>query len=631
MKKKKLISLVIAGVVGLCVLVLWWLGVLQGLENKSLDFRFRLRGQIPPSPAIAIVVVDEDSIKRLGRWPWPRSVHGKLVDRLMKLGAKAIAFDILFLEADVEHGGADASLGASARQSGRVVFGSFFQKVTPEGIPAELALPIASVGDGSPHGFVNVYTELDGINRKIPLVISYDNRKVYSLALAGLSRFMDASPDDIIEKGKIPLNEYNEMAINFCGGYQTFPYYSFADVLDGKVAADNIRDKMILVGGTATALFDFKAIPFSPMFPGVEIHANTMSNVLRHDYLRPWPSFITLLLIAGFALFSGSFLGKLPPWKGGVTLLAVFSGYFLLTYFLFKLRHVYGEFVAPASGLAVSYIGVLFYNFMSEEKEKRWVKKTFSHYLSAHVMESILSDPNSLRLGGQRANLTVLFSDIRGFTTISEALKPEEVVELLNEYLSKMVEVVFRHDGTLDKFIGDAVMAFWGAPLVQADHARKAVLCAVEMIEELMKLQEKWRAEGRKIIEIGIGVNTGDMVVGNMGSKEKMEYTIIGDNVNLGSRLEGLNKEYKTRIIISSTTYEAVKDLVEAEPLGDVKVKGKEKTVKIFAVTGRKGFPDTLAKVVRPPKAENAAPHPVDNNETEKKPFNPDSRVEFKP
>jgi adenylate cyclase len=594
MKKKKLISLLISAAVAFVVLVLWWGGMFDGLENKSLDFRFKLRGAVAPSPDIAIVVADEDSMKHLGRWPWPRSVHAGLVKRLAKAGAKCIVFDVLFLEQDKDHPDADRYFGRMVRSNGNVILGSFFQKVNSDGMPSDLSMPIAPL-QGAQVGFVNVYTELDGVNRKVPLIVNYDGASVPSLALAALARYLGKSPEDIIRERNIPLNEYNEMTINFFGGYQTFPYYSFNDVLNGAVTDDRFKDKIVLVGGTATALFDFKAVPFSPMFPGVEIHANAISNVLLGNYLHPWSGLLTFLFILGFALFAGVATGRLSPVQGGAVTLAAFAGYFVFVYWLFRGRNIHAEFVAPATSLAFSYVGVLFYGFMTEEREKRWVKKTFSHYLSASVMESILADPGRLRLGGQRQNLSVLFSDIRGFTTISEALNPEEVVELLNEYLSKMVEIVFKYDGTLDKFIGDAVMAFWGAPIPQKDHPRKAVLCGIEMIEELQKLQAKWRAEGKKIIDIGIGVNTGDMVVGNMGSKDKMEYTVIGDNVNLGSRLEGLNKEYKTHIIISAATYDAVKDIVEARPLGSVRVKGKEKPVDIYEVVGRKGQPPLFA------------------------------------
>jgi adenylate cyclase len=391
-------------------------------------------------------------------------------------------------------------------------------------------------------------------------------------------------------------------------------------VLKGAIPAETFKDKIVLIGGTASGLFDFKPIPFSPSFPGVEIHANTISNILLGNYLRNWPAYITVLLIIILSLVPGVFSGRFSPLKDGLLALGLFTGYFLLTFTLFSAKFIHADFVAPATGLALSYVAILFYRLMGEEKEKRWIKKTFSHYISAHVMENILTNPDSLKLGGERKNLTVLFSDIRGFTTISEALKPEEVVELLNEYLSKMVEVVFRNDGTLDKFIGDAVMAFWGAPLADAAHPRKAMLCAIEMIEELKKLQAKWGAEGRHIIDIGIGINSGDMVVGNMGSKEKMEYTIIGDNVNLGSRLESLNKEYKTRIIISDTTYQAVKDLVEVEKLGAVNIKGKRKQVQVYAVTGRKGQPNTLCVMEKIADKDKKPDIP-------EKPFDPDQRM----
>jgi adenylate cyclase len=265
----------------------------------------------------------------------------------------------------------------------------------------------------------------------------------------------------------------------------------------------------------------------------------------------------------------------------------MFFGYFTACYEMFAKANYVLEMAAPLLALSLCYGAVVLYRFMTEEREKRKIKSTMGHYINRQLLEKILADPGLLKLGGERKNLSVLFSDIRGFTTISESMKPEEVVPLLNEYLSRMVEVVFRHDGTLDKFIGDAVMAFWGAPVPDEQHPRKAVLCAIEMIEELKALQEKWRREGRPVIEIGIGINTGEMVVGNMGSNQKMEYTVIGDNVNLGSRLEGLNKEYHTRIIVSQATYEAVQDMVEARHLGSVKVKGKTKEVTIYEILGR--------------------------------------------
>ena len=378
------------------------------------------------------------------------------------------------------------------------------------------------------------------------------------------------------------------MLINFCGGYESFPYYSFHKVLKGEIPAEKFKGKIVILGGTASGLFDFKPIPYSPTFPGVEIHANTMSNILMNNYLRPWPVYFTFLLILIFALIPGLVLNRFSPLIAGIAKLVSLAGYFVVVYILFVSKFVSAEFIAPASSFALSYVGVLFYRFMTEEKEKRKMKKTFGSLVNPKVLDKMLNDPSYQKAGPRSELLTILFSDIRGFTTITEGMPADELIPHLNEYLGKMVEVVFRHEGTLDKFIGDAVMAIFGAPVPQNDHPKRAVLCAIDMMDELNILQKKWKEEGKPIFDIGIGVNTGEMKVGFMGTTQKMEYTVIGDNVNLGSRLEGLNKDYKTHIIISESTYQYVKDIVEVKPLGAVKVKGKTKTVDIYEVVGRK-------------------------------------------
>ncbi|OGS17574.1 MAG: hypothetical protein A2219_01340 [Elusimicrobia bacterium RIFOXYA2_FULL_50_26] len=572
---------------GFFVLFTWSLGWWQSLENKTLDYRFKIRGHVKPVSDIVIVTADEESIKALGRWPWTRSVHARLVDRLTKLGAKAIIFDILFTEPEVEHPAADRAFAAALRRAaGRVVLNNFFQNLS--GKLTDPLMPIAPLLKHSRTGFANSFAETDGIVRWQKLFTDYEDGIMPHLSVAGLSVFLGKPFVEIIKEAGIPMNGYNEMLINFYGGYDCFPYYSYYKVLNGDISDNRFQNKIVLVGGTATALFDQTAVPFIHVFPGVEVHATVMSNILRGEFLRPWPKPFTFLLIVACAFLSAFLLSSMSPLWGGVSALSILAGYFFATYFLFAARFVYAEFMAPAASLTFSYVGTLFYKYIVEEKEKRHIKKTFGQYLSPRVMEQVLSDPGYLKLGGQKQNLTVLFSDIRNFTTMTEASDSVELVSQLNEYLSKMVEVVFRHDGTLDKFIGDAVMAIWGAPIPQNDHARRAVHCAIDMLEELDKLNAKWKAEGRSPLEIGIGVNTGDMIVGNMGSKEKMEYTVIGDNVNLGSRLEGLNKEYGTHIIISDATYQAVRDMVEARHLGDVKVKGKTKAVEVYAVLGKK-------------------------------------------
>ncbi len=588
MNKKSKINLIIAVAASILVLFFWLLGLFDGLENRSLDARFRWRGPVEPSKDVVIVVFDEGSLKRLGKWPWPRSLHAQAVERLSRSGAKAIIFDVLLFEPDKERPRSDDALARAMDGAKNVVLDSYFSE-DEEHNPVALNMPVSLFRSRAKNiGFANTFTDNDGVNRRMPVFTVYNAMLVPSLSLAGVSAFLDRQPDDLLSEWRLPLNARNELALNYAGGPDSFSSIPFYKVVGGEYDDSAVKGKIVILGGTALGLFDNKPTPFSATNPGVEIHATAMSNLLVGNFLRPWDDLVTVCVILLFALLPAFLFSRFSPLNGGIVSLALFCGYTVIVNWLFVNRNIAGALAAPLFSLGFSYVGLMFYNYVSEEKEKRWIKNTFSQYLSARVLESIMADPDKLKLGGTREAMTVLFSDIRGFTTISESLQPEEVVELLNEYLTKMVEVVFRHDGTLDKFIGDAVMAFWGAPAKQADHEKKAVLCALDMMEELHKLQEKWKNEGRKIIDIGIGVNTGEMVVGNIGSRQKMQFTIIGDNVNLGSRLEGLNKEFKTHIIISESTWNAVKDAVNTRPLGEVKVKGKEIAVKIFEVTGRK-------------------------------------------
>lgn len=548
-------------------------------------------------------------------------------ENLTAAGARALIFDVMFPEDESDHPGADEFFAQAMKRSGKVVIASDFQYDT-SGDPINFLEPIPQLKASALTGFSNIVPELDGVARRIPLLKIYKGTEIPSLAMAGLNIYTGESTEKIIADKRIQIDEFNEMCINFSGGYESFPYYSFYKVLSGEIPAATFRGKIVLFGGTASGLFDFKAIPNIHTFPGVEIHANTISNILMGNFIKPVSGWVTFLLILLFAVFSGLVSGKISPLKGGIVTAVLLASYFATALILFKTANIDLEFVAPALSLGLGYVGVLFYRFMTEEREKRRIKKTFSQYLNPRVMEKVLSDPTYLKLGGHKEKLTVLFSDIRNFTTITESLPAEELVAQLNEYLSKMVEIVFRWDGTLDKFIGDAVMAYWGAPVPQNDHQQKAVLCAIDMHKELKILQDKWIAEGKQFVfNIGIGVNTGEMTVGNMGSKEKMEYTVIGDNVNLGARLESLNKEYHSKLIISEATYLVVKDLVDAKHIGAVKVKGKTKPVEIYAILGKKGEePIISADQIRKDEPANdlGEGRPVSPQK-----FNPDERTQF--
>jgi adenylate cyclase len=321
---------------------------------------------------------------------------------------------------------------------------------------------------------------------------------------------------------------------------------------------------------------------------GIEKHASVVDNILRGDFLRRTETSVVTLVFF-FAVLLGVLLPRLGAGAGAALFLALLGGYLGAVYYLFVAKGIWFNLVYPSFALFFGYTSQTAYRFFMEERRAREIRTMFSSYVSKRIVDELIRDPSKAKLGGDRKEITVLFSDIRGFTSFSEKLQPEEVVSLLNEYLGAMTEIVFEYEGTLDKFVGDAIMALWGAPVGQPDHAERACKCALAMIAKLKELQTKWAAEGKHVIDIGVGINTGDMVVGNMGAPgKKMDYTVIGDNVNLGARLEGLTRKYNNHIIISEYTFAKVKDIVQATELDSVTVKGKEKPVVVYDLVGLK-------------------------------------------
>ncbi len=590
MKKGRLVCLLLALAVGLLMMAVNLLGLFEGLEFKSRDLRFRLRGDRAPVSNVVIVAVDEKSIAEMGRWPWPRDIHGRLIDLLTKAGAKVIAFDVLFTEADRDRPEADADLGRAAEKSGRVVFGMFYQ-LGEDGRPADPLNPVPAIaGKNVRLGMVNIYAEMDGVNRKLPVWVDYEERRTPGLAFAAYSLANGQTPDDMLATAALPVEgPWNEINLNYAGGFKSFAYYSYADVLKGKVSRGEFKDKIVFVGGTATALFDTKAVPNVPVFPGTEIHATALDNMIAGNYLRRVPSGRTYLLVLLFALLCGVILSRMPIRLGTLLIALLAVAYGFVCQWIFVSRFLVLDFVAPAVTICAVYVVILFYRFLSEEREKRWIKGTFSQYLSPKVIEVITADPARLRLGGEEREMTVFFSDLAGFTSISEALKPSELVAVLNEYLTEMSEVILKYDGVVDKYIGDAIMAFWNAPVDQPKHPLLACHSALDQIKLLNVLQQRFAERKLPLIDCRVGINTGAMVVGNMGSKNRFDYTVMGDSVNLASRLEGANKPFHTHIMISEFTYEKVKNDVEARPLDMLRVKGKAIPIHVYELVARKG------------------------------------------
>jgi len=621
-----IIALIVAAV--LSFLNLMDFKLFDVLEEKTLDSRFTIRGPIKPGGETVIASIDEKSINRLGRFPWPRSTWGRVVDRLTEEGAKVIVFDVFFTEP--ESVDSDDLFQQAIRKNGRVILPMVFdfseegykesgfvdkklEVMTPSAFAtikhadedsapyrAKMVLPtlfrFSSAARSLAH--INMIPDQDGTLRWEMLAIGYQGDYYPPIGLQAVRLYRDIPSEKMtldlagaVQLGDtaIPIDEQGRMLINYRGPSNTFPLYSLSDLLDQSLPTGTFKDKIVLIGATAIGIYDLRVTPFSPNLAGIEKHASVVDNILRGDFLRRSAGFDIPLVLA-FTLLLGMSIPRLGARAGAALFIVLFCGYCGLVYYLFAARGIWFGLVYPASALFFGYTIQTAYRFFMEERRARDIRKMFSSYVSKRIVDELIRDPSKAKLGGDRKEITVLFSDIRGFTSFSEKHQPEEVVSLLNEYLGAMTNIVFEYEGTLDKFVGDAIMVLWGAPLEQADHAERACRCALAMIEKLRELQKKWSAEGRYVIDIGIGINTGEMVVGNMGAEgKKMDFTVIGDNVNLGARLEGLTRQYNNHIIISEYTYSKVADKVAANELGTVTVKGKQLPVKVYDLVGLKG------------------------------------------
>ncbi|MBU2549063.1 MAG: adenylate/guanylate cyclase domain-containing protein, partial [Proteobacteria bacterium] len=463
-------------------------------------------------------------------------------------------------------------------------------------------------------GYFNMFPDFDGTVRQVPLSIYYEDKACMPLSLQALRYYLVDAPSSLtlsrigveavtLGDYKIPTDEIGRMQVNFRGPGKTFPHYSIADILKGRLAPATFKDKIVLVGATAVGIYDLRVTPFDRVFPGVEIHANAIDNILRGDFLVApnWAAIFDLMSITFIGLLLGLGLPRLSAWSGallGTGLLAIWVlGNYLLFLQGFLLNSLY-----PFMTLVLVYTGITLFRYMTEEREKKKIRSAFSYYVNPSVVSEMLKNPDKLKLGGEKRIMTVLFSDIRGFTSISEKLDPEALVHLLNRYLTDMTDLVFKNEGLLDKYIGDAIMAVWGAPLDQPRHAALACRTGLEMMSALARLREQLAAEdpNTPFLDIGIGLNSGPMVAGNMGSETRFDYTVMGDSVNLGSRLEGACKQYGVNIIIGEMTFEQVKSAMYCRELDSVAVKGKAQPVRIFELLGEPGrVPEDRLRLAR--------------------------------
>ena len=448
-------------------------------------------------------------------------------------------------------------------------------------------LPIPALRSQAKAGIVNINPDQDGVTRKITAKFVAEDTSVYNhFAVEILKTYYENKGVSLKKLNEIPQHD-QFIKVNYAAPPESFKRFSFSEVLDGSVVPANFTDKIVLIGATAPDLHDEQLTPLSNgvQMPGVEIHANAIQTILEEKYLFPETDEAAAVTMTAVVIILTAVLIFLPILPAIVISLITIVAYILYCIFSFD-NGVVRNIVVPPLAIFATGTANIVYKYFVESRQKRFIKKAFSYYLSSDVLSEILSSPKKLKLGGQRAEITVLFSDIAGFTSISEKIAPEKLVSILNSYLTRMTKIVFDNRGVLDKYIGDAVMAFWGAPLPTRNHALLACKTALEMYQEMAEVRREWNEYGVKDFDIRIGVNSGEMAVGNMGSDMRFDYTLLGDNVNLGSRLEGINKEYKTKIIISENTYKQVRDNVVARKLDKVAVKGKTAGVTIYELRG---------------------------------------------
>jgi adenylate cyclase len=532
------------------VFLAYFFGAFNSWQEQLTDRFFITREQ--PSNII-VVAVDEVSLAEYGQWPWPREVFAKAIGKLQS--AKAIGIDINFSEPS-RVGPQDDAILAQAISSSQV----------PIVLPLELRtqgdvltnqLPIFA--ESSQQGFVNVRTDVDGVVRKI------DHTQ------AGFNSFSS------LVLGK-PSTDTSRIA--YKGPAKTFLTFSIADVINEKVPEYLLKDSYVLIGATSASLRDTFKTPFGLM-PGVEVHANALSTLRDGQMIQETSPSVSLLLIALaslFAIFTVVYIRSFV--KLTITLLIAFIAVQLTAFVLFSFDLILHLLYIDLSFI-LSIIVTLVYEFVVESNEKRFIRKSFQYYLSPAVVEELTKNPEKLSLGGERRKLTMLFSDIRGFTTISESLSPEDLTHLINEYLTAMTDIIMDNSGLVDKYIGDAI---WGAPIFSEKQAYDSAKSTILMLEKLAELNKGWKARNIPELGIGIGLNTGEVIVGNMGSSKRFNYTVMGDEVNFASRLEGLNKMYGTQCIVSENTARELAKHPEfiLRELDLVMVKGKKEPKLIF-------------------------------------------------
>jgi len=611
--------------------------LLEDLERRVYDLRLQRLPHVRPT-RVTIAAIDERSLAALGRWPWSRSILARVADRLRELGARVIAFDVFFPES--ESAGADREFARALSRAGNVVLGTVFLLQPDEVLhldpgrlrAAQLAIepqhiavlrggatptrplpePLGALANipglqraAAASGHVNVVADVDGVVRRVPLVMRWGGRYYPSFDVQVARLYLGAAEvaleleeygiaDLALGERHVPLDEDGRLLVRYRGPAGSFDTVSIVDLLEGRADPALVRGRVALIGNTAQGIGDMRVTPYGGVVPGVEIRASLIEGLLQGDFLqRPdWLELVDASALAALGLLLTVLLPRIGVAAGGLLALACAGGYVLAADRVLESQGLWVSVVYPATLAVTLFVATALVYYFFAFSEKRYLKLAFQRYVPPAVVDDIARDPGKLRLGGEKRELTVLFSDIRGFTTLSEAMDPEALVRLMNRYFTAMTERVFEQRGSLDKFIGDAVMAVFGAPLADARHAEHACRAALSMVAALGELQSQWREEGLPRVDIGIGINSGPVIVGNMGSVDRFNYTVVGDAVNLASRLEALNKTYGTTILVSDSTRSQIGDVgCPVREIDRVRVRGREQPVSVFELMPPSRYP----------------------------------------
>jgi adenylate cyclase len=641
----------LALLVGLAVLRIADPAPIEELRVRTFDTFQLVDSRVKTAKPVAIVDIDEKSLAKLGQWPWPRTRIADLVTNLTRLGAVVIAFDIVFAEPDRLNPGVAADtirnlddetraklralpsndqVFADAMRRSRVVMGE-------SGLPYVLSefdntLPLtglAMLGEApqpfllnfpgllrnvdvlekaaAGRGLFTIKNERDGIVRRVPMIMQVQGTTMPSLSLEMLrvatgtdtifTKADHAGIKSIAVKGfEIPTDRNGQLWVHFAR-HDPSIYVSAADVLEGRVAPEMIARKLVLIGTSAVGLLDVKTTPIDPVMPGVEIHAQVLESALTRAVLSQ-PNYAIVAELCA-ALVLGILVIAFAPALGPIALVvvgALFATFLVGTSWYFYMQHrLLIDFTYPLLSTTAIYLTLIFASFVREQAQRRQIRSAFSQYLSPALVEQLAQSPEKLVLGGEEREMTIMFSDVRGFTTISESYKsdPQGLTTLMNRFLTPLTNAILARKGTIDKYMGDAIMAFWNAPLDDKEHQLNACEAAVDMLERIDVLNAQREVEAKERdqafipLNVGVGLNTGVCVVGNMGSDLRFDYSVLGDSVNLASRLEGQSKEYGFPIIVGSRTALAVKDKFAILELDFIMVKGKSEPEVIYAIAGR--------------------------------------------